>query len=123
LNAAFYWQPVSGELLYSIQLCSSVFYSAVCHGFTKFNGNHYFQCNVRTTHLTGLFTDLGIELSQLFFYKKADDKRKTFVFNKNSGFPSSVFLSGRYYRRNTLWIIEFKNINFSCPNIDFRNIV
>jgi len=24
---------------------------------------------VRTTHLTGLFTDLGIELSQLFFYK------------------------------------------------------
>lgn len=23
---------------------------------------------VRTTHLTGLFTDLGIELSQLFFY-------------------------------------------------------
>jgi uncharacterized membrane protein YoaK (UPF0700 family) len=26
---------------------------------------------VRTTHLTGLFTDLGIELSQLFFFKKA----------------------------------------------------
>jgi len=25
---------------------------------------------VRTTHLTGLFTDLGIELSQLFFYKR-----------------------------------------------------
>jgi len=24
---------------------------------------------VRTRHLTGLFTDLGIELSQLFFYK------------------------------------------------------
>jgi uncharacterized membrane protein YoaK (UPF0700 family) len=24
---------------------------------------------VRTTHLTGLFTDLGIELSQLFFYR------------------------------------------------------
>jgi uncharacterized membrane protein YoaK (UPF0700 family) len=28
------------------------------------------QSVVRTTHLTGLFTDLGIELSQLFFYKK-----------------------------------------------------
>lgn len=25
---------------------------------------------VRTTHLTGLFTDLGIELSQLFFFRK-----------------------------------------------------
>lgn len=28
------------------------------------------QSTVRTTHLTGLFTDLGIELSQLFFYRK-----------------------------------------------------
>lgn len=27
------------------------------------------QATVRTTHLTGLFTDLGIELSQLFFYR------------------------------------------------------
>lgn len=27
---------------------------------------------VRTTHLTGLFTDLGIELSQLFFYRRPD---------------------------------------------------
>lgn len=31
---------------------------------------------VRTTHLTGLFTDLGIELSQLFFYKGAEQKEK-----------------------------------------------
>jgi len=37
---------------------------------------------VRTTHLTGLFTDLGIELSQLFFYKKAEEvkKLKTSIF-------------------------------------------
>ncbi len=31
---------------------------------------------VRTTHLTGLFTDLGIELSQLFFYKSSEQKNK-----------------------------------------------
>lgn len=31
---------------------------------------------VRTTHLTGLFTDLGIELSQLFFYKTDEQKKK-----------------------------------------------
>ena len=31
---------------------------------------------VRTTHLTGLFTDLGIELSQLFFYKSFEQKAK-----------------------------------------------
>jgi uncharacterized membrane protein YoaK (UPF0700 family) len=34
------------------------------------------QATVRTTHLTGLFTDLGIELSQFFFYKAKDEKRK-----------------------------------------------
>ncbi len=31
---------------------------------------------VRTTHLTGLFTDLGIELSQLFFYKQKEQQVK-----------------------------------------------
>jgi uncharacterized membrane protein YoaK (UPF0700 family) len=37
---------------------------------------------VRTTHLTGLFTDLGIELSQIFFYKNPEDikKLKTSIF-------------------------------------------
>jgi uncharacterized membrane protein YoaK (UPF0700 family) len=29
---------------------------------------------VRTTHLTGLFTDLGIELSKLFYYKKQEEQ-------------------------------------------------
>jgi len=33
------------------------------------------QSIVRTTHLTGLFTDLGIELSQLIFYKKSEERR------------------------------------------------
>jgi len=31
---------------------------------------------VRTTHLTGLFTDLGIEFSQLFFYRSPEHKEK-----------------------------------------------
>ena len=34
------------------------------------------QSIVRTTHLTGLYTDLGIELSQLFFYKRPEEKKK-----------------------------------------------
>lgn len=33
---------------------------------------------VRTTHLTGLFTDLGIELSQLFFYKLQHQREKLY---------------------------------------------
>ena len=31
---------------------------------------------VRTTHLTGLFTDLGIDASQLFFLKSSAQKEK-----------------------------------------------
>lgn len=31
---------------------------------------------VRTTHLTGLFTDLGIEISQLFFYTTDEQRKK-----------------------------------------------
>ena len=31
---------------------------------------------VRTTHLTGLFTDLGIELSQIFFYQEPDQQKR-----------------------------------------------
>ena len=34
---------------------------------------------VRTTHLTGLFTDLGIDLSQLFFYKQNRQKVKLYA--------------------------------------------
>ena len=34
------------------------------------------DAKVRTTHLTGLFTDLGIELSQLFFYKEINEKKR-----------------------------------------------
>jgi uncharacterized membrane protein YoaK (UPF0700 family) len=36
------------------------------------------NATVRTTHLTGLFTDLGIELSQLFFYKEAAKKQQLY---------------------------------------------
>lgn len=40
------------------------------------------KSTVRTTHLTGHFTDLGIELSQLFFYKKPEEVKrlKTSIF-------------------------------------------
>jgi len=37
---------------------------------------------VRTTHLTGLFTDLGIEIAQLFFYKGFKEKTKLYALIK-----------------------------------------
>ncbi len=44
---------------------------------------------VRTTHLTGLFTDLGIELSQLLFYWK---KEKKDILLKSIGLRASIIL-------------------------------
>jgi uncharacterized membrane protein YoaK (UPF0700 family) len=54
---------------------------------------------VRTTHLTGLFTDLGIELSQLFFYKELE-KRKILISNIKLRLSIiSSFFFGRVYCR------------------------
>lgn len=49
---------------------------------------------VRTTHLTGLFTDLGIELSQLFFYKLKEQKEKLYSSIKLRLTIISFFLIG-----------------------------
>lgn len=63
----------------------------------------YLSSNVvRTTHLTGLFTDLGIELSQLFFYKKdlAQVRLKASIRLRLliiSGFFAGGFIGGVFY--------------------------
>jgi len=50
---------------------------------------------VRTTHLTGLFTDLGIELSQLFFYKEKEQQDKlTSTINLRLRIITYFFLGG-----------------------------
>ena len=73
------------------------------------------QSTVRTTHLTGLFTDLGIELSQLFFYKKQEEtkKLKTNIYLKFSiitSFFTGCFSGGFIYgflEMRTLFIAAF----------------
>lgn len=57
---------------------------------------------VRTTHLTGLFTDMGIELSQLIYYKKEVDRKelKRSIFLRMLiviGFTSGGILAGYLY--------------------------
>jgi uncharacterized membrane protein YoaK (UPF0700 family) len=52
--------------------CSLLFAMGLQNSFVTMISN----AAVRTTHLTGLFTDLGIELSQLFFYKKEEQRLK-----------------------------------------------
>jgi uncharacterized membrane protein YoaK (UPF0700 family) len=52
------------------------------------------NATVRTTHLTGLFTDLGIELSQLFFYKEKAQRQKLFASIKLRGTIICFFFLG-----------------------------
>ena len=52
------------------------------------------DATVRTTHLTGLFTDLGIELSQLFFYKTPEQKKKLYANIKLRSMIISFFFIG-----------------------------
>ncbi|KAA3644305.1 MAG: DUF1275 domain-containing protein [Bacteroidetes bacterium] len=49
---------------------------------------------VRTTHLTGLFTDLGIEISQLFFPKSYPNRDKVKSYIKLRVFIISFFFLG-----------------------------
>lgn len=62
---------------------------------------------VRTTHLTGLFTDLGIELSQLFFYEE-QEKRAALISNIKlrlsiiAGFFVGGFIAGLIYSQYLL---------------------
>jgi len=63
---------------------------------------------VRTTHLTGLFTDLGIELSQLFFRIEKDQRRKLL---RNIGLKGGIivfFFSGCMIGGFLYSILKFK---------------
>lgn len=66
---------------------------------------------VRTTHLTGLFTDLGIEMSQLFFRNTAKQRKKlissielrlTIIFTFFAGGVMAGFLFSFYQIRTLL---------------------
>ncbi len=65
---------------------------------------------VRTTHLTGLFTDLGIELSQLFFYKQKEQKEKLYASIKLrlsiiSFFFTGGIIGGVFYSSLELYVL------------------
>ena len=71
-----------------------------------------FNASVRNTHLTGLFTDLGIKLSQLFFYKAEDQKLKLLSSIKLRLTIMSFFfiggvIGGVLYTKNSLHALIF----------------
>ncbi len=70
--------------------------------------NSISNTTVRTTHLTGLFTDLGIELSQLFFYKLKEQREKLFSSIKLRVTIISFFFFGGLFGGFFYTIIELK---------------
>lgn len=65
--------PVEHNFTYTTELsCCLLFAMGLQNSLVTIISNSV----VRTTHLTGLFTDLGIEVGQLFFYHQADKRRK-----------------------------------------------
>jgi uncharacterized membrane protein YoaK (UPF0700 family) len=73
------------------------------------------NATVRTTHLTCLFTDLGIELSQLFFYTKNEQKVKLYSSIKLrltiiSFFFLGGLLGGIFYTTLKLYILAIAGI-------------
>lgn len=65
-----------GEELVAIHPNLLAFSLLFCMGFQNALVTSISDAIVRTTHLTGLFTDLGIEFAQWFFYTKPDERRK-----------------------------------------------
>jgi uncharacterized membrane protein YoaK (UPF0700 family) len=68
------------------------------------------NATVRTTHLTGLFTDLGIEIAQLFFYKQPENRATLFVSIKLrltiiSFFFMGGILGGLSYQKMELYVL------------------
>jgi uncharacterized membrane protein YoaK (UPF0700 family) len=85
------------------------------------------QSVVRTTHLTGLFTDLGIELSQLFFYRKPEEKSRLrrSVFLRLSiifFFFLGCVLGGFLYQKYKLEILLFAALSLTIALL-FDNII
>jgi uncharacterized membrane protein YoaK (UPF0700 family) len=73
------------------------------------------NATVRTTHLTGLFTDLGIELSQLFFYKQKEQKNRLFSSIKLRMTIISFFflggiVGGIFYSTFKLYVLAFAGV-------------
>lgn len=99
-----------GHLSFGDQLQGSIFACSLLFAMGLQNAlvTKVSQSTVRTTHLTGLFTDLGIELSQLIFYRKELELQqlKKGIFLKLGiilGFFSGCVFSGLLFQELKLY--------------------
>lgn len=73
---------------------------------------------VRTTHLTGLFTDLGIELSQLFFPKIYPERKKIKATIRLRAYIISFFFMG-----GLIGGFLYSRMNFKLNTLLFASII
>ncbi len=73
---------------------------------------------VRTTHLTGLFTDLGIELSQLFF-PKTHPQRKTI----KRTIKLRIFIISFFFLGGIFGGFIYSNMEFNLNTLIFPAII
>ena len=69
---------------------------------------------VRTTHLTGLFTDLGIEFSQMLFYKSSSHRKKLMSSIQLRFFIITFFIFGGVVAGLSYFKFELKILYFSA---------
>ncbi|HVA97606.1 MAG TPA: YoaK family protein [Bacteroidia bacterium] len=84
-----FWCRIANPLVYKNMLACILLFSM---GMQNSMVTKVSNAIVRTTHVTGLFTDLGIELSQLFFYT-ASSERKALMKNIKIRLVTILFFS------------------------------
>ncbi len=90
--------------------CSLLFAMGVQNSFVTKISNAI----VRTTHLTGLFTDLGIEISQLFFAKQHPHQKKIISTIKLRLYIIGFFFIGGLIGGFLFTIIAFNTLIFAA---------
>jgi uncharacterized membrane protein YoaK (UPF0700 family) len=86
-----FYHDVPQEQLPLVELASALLFAM---GLQNSLVTQISDSKVRTTHLTGLFTDLGIEISQLFFYRKPAESQRLWRSIRLRGMIISFFFLG-----------------------------
>jgi len=73
------------------------------------------NAEIRTTHVTGLFTDIGIELGKLFYWnKEAGVERDLFVAANRTKLRVHLSLVASFFVGGVLGALGFKHVGFSA---------
>ncbi|MGL5986395.1 MAG: YoaK family protein [Burkholderiales bacterium] len=71
------------------------------------------RAEIRTTHVTGLVTDIGIELGKMFYYNRSHDKGEPVQANRDKLFLH-LKLVGCFFVGGVLGALAFKRIGYSA---------